>query len=82
MDAEQKTVGEQIEVDAFECQHHWVLEAPAGPLSSGFCKKCGKVRKFPNSAESVSWEESKHIADKIEPNELPVNIGSEAPLDR
>ena len=82
MDTELTTVGEHLDIDTYECQHHWVLEAPSGPLSSGYCKKCGKVRKFPNSAESVSWEESKHIADKIEPNELSANIGSEVALDR
>ena len=36
--------------------HHWVLNAPNGPTSSGTCKVCGKNRIFPNSSEDSIWD--------------------------
>lgn len=35
--------------------HHWLIESPAGEFSRGTCKVCGKVKKFPNSAEDNLW---------------------------
>lgn len=35
--------------------HHWLLESPHGEFSRGTCKVCGKVKKFPNSAEDNLW---------------------------
>lgn len=29
------------------CKHSWLIDTPDGPLSNGFCKKCGKVQDFP-----------------------------------
>lgn len=37
------------------CVHHWVIESPNGPTSSGTCKNCGDIRDFRNSSESLSW---------------------------
>ncbi len=36
------------------CQHHWVLEPPAGPVSKGECRSCGEERDFLNYLEG-SW---------------------------
>ncbi len=33
------------------CQHHWVLDSPAGPVSTGACRSCGEERDFPNYIE-------------------------------
>jgi hypothetical protein len=33
------------------CIHHWVIEMPAGATSRGRCKRCGRVRRFRNTAE-------------------------------
>ena len=33
------------------CQHHWILDAPAGPVSKGACRSCGEERCFPNYIE-------------------------------
>ena len=33
------------------CQHHWVLDPPAGPVSTGACRSCGEERDFPNYIE-------------------------------
>jgi hypothetical protein len=30
------------------CQHHWVIDAAAGPVSSGRCQSCGTQRRFHN----------------------------------
>ncbi|HJN93161.1 MAG TPA: hypothetical protein QGF05_10640 [Dehalococcoidia bacterium] len=37
-------------------EHHWLIEAPNGPVSAGKCKLCGKLRKFPNSSEDSIWD--------------------------
>ena len=34
-----------------ECQHHWVLAAPDGPVSKGACRSCGEERDFQNHIE-------------------------------
>ena len=34
-----------------ECHHHWMIDAPNGPISVGHCKLCGGERQFPNSSE-------------------------------
>ena len=31
-----------------ECVHHWVLEAPNGPMAKGRCSVCGEERDFSN----------------------------------
>ncbi len=33
------------------CQHHWVIDSPAGPVSKGECRSCGQERDFPNYIE-------------------------------
>ena len=38
------------------CNHHWIIDPPNGPTSSGNCKMCGRKRKFPNSSEDSIWD--------------------------
>ena len=40
------------------CQHHWVLDSPAGPVSKGACRSCGEERDFPNHIETPynTWD--------------------------
>ncbi len=33
------------------CEHHWVIDSPAGSLSKGTCRSCGEERDFPNNPE-------------------------------
>ena len=40
------------------CVHHWRIESPNGRESQGVCKRCGAVRAFANSNESVMWEQA------------------------
>jgi len=38
------------------CTHHWLIEAPNGPVSKGVCRRCGEGRGFRNSAEyATPW---------------------------
>ncbi len=30
------------------CQHHWVIDAAAGPVSKGRCQTCGTQKEFHN----------------------------------
>ena len=39
------------------CRHHWVIEAPEGPVSQGSCRACGEIRQFNNFIDSGSWGE-------------------------
>ena len=38
------------------CVHHWVVESPAGPTSTGRCKRCGEEREFGN------WDAPRYTA--------------------
>lgn len=38
------------------CAHHWMIEPPNGPESTGRCKNCGKWRSFRNSLPDSGWE--------------------------
>lgn len=38
------------------CPHHWVIDSPNGPTSTGVCKLCGATQDFVNSLGSVGWE--------------------------
>ena len=40
------------------CRHHWLIETPHGATSRGFCKHCGRTKRFPNAAEDALWETS------------------------
>ena len=40
------------------CVHHWRIEEPNGRESQGVCKRCGAIKKFANSTESVMWEQT------------------------
>ena len=47
---------EEIENQTDECQHHWIIDTPNGPTSSGKCKKCGVSTEFRNSVQSSGWD--------------------------
>ncbi len=40
------------------CQHHWIIPAPAGPVSVGTCRSCGDEREFQNYIEG-GWTPAK-----------------------
>jgi hypothetical protein len=46
----------EVEQEAPQCRHHWVIESPHGATSLGRCKHCDEVREFRNSAVDTLWE--------------------------
>ncbi|MCH8198674.1 MAG: hypothetical protein IIA54_01210 [Chloroflexi bacterium] len=45
-----------------DCPHHWVIDSPNGPTSTGTCRVCGEIREFKNSIQITSWEsEGNHL---------------------
>ena len=38
------------------CVHHWIIEPPDGPVSSGYCRKCGVEKQFQNYFPHSKWE--------------------------
>ena len=51
------------------CLHHWVIDKPAGPTSSGVCRMCGEQRQFPNYIEGSAWGHEASL------EQLAVNAG-------
>lgn len=41
---------------ASDCEHHWVIESPNGPTSTGVCKVCGESSEFKNSMPGSGWD--------------------------
>ncbi len=35
------------------CTHHWVIEFPSGPNSTGKCKRCGCEQQFVTSFDDL-----------------------------
>ena len=40
--------GVEVQVN---CRHHWVIDRPYGPTSTGRCKVCGDEREFQNGSD-------------------------------
>ncbi len=40
-----------------ECFHHWLIDSPSGPTSTGVCRLCGAEREFRNFLEGARWED-------------------------
>ncbi len=55
VDAKQSNQDELVALEATQelpgCQHHWVIDRPAGPVSKGVCRSCGEERDFLNYIE-------------------------------
>ena len=53
---------EIVGVAESDCSHHWVIDSPNGPTSTGTCRDCGEIREFKNSIQITSWEsEGNHL---------------------
>ena len=53
---------EAVEVLEDLCNHHWIIDSPNGPTSTGTCRVCGEIRDFKNSIQITSWEsEGNHL---------------------
>jgi hypothetical protein len=38
-------------ISTSECEHHWMIGEPNGPVSKGVCKRCGTQKEFRNSVD-------------------------------
>lgn len=47
------------------CRHHWIIEAPMGPVSNGACQLCNEVREFKNYIETAPWGEDTPAVQSI-----------------
>lgn len=45
------------------CVHHWVLETPDGPESTGTCARCGTTKSFPNTPPRLTRSEFRVSAE-------------------
>tara|TARA_B100002052_G_scaffold262794_1_gene257494 strand:+ start:357 stop:635 length:279 start_codon:yes stop_codon:yes gene_type:complete len=54
--------------DEVACAHHWKINDPDGPTSSGFCKKCGIEKEFVNYLEGSAWSNDVSL-DQLSKNE-------------
>ena len=56
--ATKKRARPSAEVAASEAAHihHWLIEAPNGPLSASGTCACGETREFRNSSEDSIWD--------------------------
>ena len=50
------------ETETETCRHHWLIEAPTGPVSVGVCQICEDVREFKNYIEAAPWTEDSTAA--------------------
>ncbi len=56
--------------EALACRHHWVIEAPTGPISRGSCRRCGQTQEFNNIIETAPWVEEGGGAPGEDPMEM------------
>tara|TARA_Y100000310_G_scaffold333905_2_gene412429 strand:+ start:3009 stop:3413 length:405 start_codon:yes stop_codon:yes gene_type:complete len=49
--------------EAALCVHHWIIDTAQGPLSKGYCKKCGEVQEFKNHIVESVWHDKSAIEE-------------------
>ena len=52
--------------EASVCRHHWLIEAPSGPVSWGVCCICGITSEFKNYIDSASWDDGVNTIEQTE----------------
>ena len=53
----EKTVTDvKVNDTAVTCVHHWIIDPPDGPVSTGMCQKCGEKRQFQNYFPHSIWD--------------------------
>jgi hypothetical protein len=50
-------VSETISPEVVTHAHHWVLETPSGPVTSGKCRGCGEERIWDTWGPEDRWAE-------------------------
>ena len=67
--------------DREPCRHHWVIEAPDGPVSLGRCRVCGETSEFKNFIESTPWGEESRESGSQDPVKVTVPDDDAGDLD-
>ena len=62
------------------CRHHWVIEAPNGPISRGVCKLCHAEKDFQNSFRDPVTTETHHPDALLHPAKHPIVLASRKPI--
>ena len=59
------------------CQHYWMIDKPAGPVSTGVCRVCGEEREFRNYVEGSSWSNDVTLDQLAGRSRIPagINVG-------
>src|SRR5581483_6377244 len=39
------------------CQHHWLIDTPAGSVTRGVCRKCGAIKEYPSAWNGGVWDQ-------------------------
>ena len=56
------------------CQHYWVIDKPAGPVSKGVCRLCSEEREFLNYIEGTSWSNDISLEQLSGGSRLPADV--------
>lgn len=78
MDGMSRGQGATIEQEVREgslCQHHWVIDTPAGPISRGVCQLCGEEREFKNFLEGTYWDDDTSLEQVSTGGRYPNSMG-------
>ena len=65
---------EQAVPEVSLCQHHWVIDTPAGPVSRGVCRLCGEEREFNNFLEGTYWDDDMSLDQSSTAGRIPADI--------
>lgn len=63
--------------DVSLCQHHWVIDTPAGPVSRGVCRLCGEEGEFNNFLEGTYWDDDMSLDQSTTAGRIPADIVQE-----
>ena len=63
--ASRPVAGNEQQVET--CQHHWIIEAPTGPVSNGACQICEEIREFKNYIEAAPWGDAAPMIQSTDP---------------
>ena len=70
----QKALLEAEVQDLPACQHHWVIDKPAGPVSKGVCRLCSEEREFQNYVEGSYWSSDVSLEQLSGGSRVPAGI--------
>jgi len=73
----QGVIVEQEVIEESLCRHHWVIDTPDGPVSTGVCRLCGEQREFKNFLEGTYWDDDTSLVLVSTGGRYPKGMGSD-----